>query len=431
MVVAQSPVTARDAEWGNGMTIGLVLGGGAPNLTLMSGALLALDEAGIEFKVVTTTGAGMVVGLLWGAPKLRPGMDWKATRQAALRETRDWGIEDSIYDDVPINYQIFQKPGFFAEMWSAQSNPFLWSIPRNSKRRRLLSDGLALASTFMSPSNMRPAGEGLCQPPPWIDLIVDFDRLSENMHGSDTEFRLTAYCIEDETEATFDEDEITVDHFKAALAMPFIYSPYKVAGKTYLEGSAFKTLDLDPGNVMAEEDVDTIIFMDLMGNRNLIAEPRWLLDAWGKSIIAPLSRLAEQDVKLFKLKRDLHKIGRSLEHIGHHLEHPDELDTARAELVDLVAEMKAIAFYDDHHDPKRPPQEHMKRTELLRMPFQKTAEEMGLGDRIWKTALDWSWKNMSDLYDLGYETGKRFVDDHGPRLTASMKHTAERPGDAA
>ena len=38
------------------MAIGLVLGGGAPNLTLMTGALFALDEAGVKFKVITTTG---------------------------------------------------------------------------------------------------------------------------------------------------------------------------------------------------------------------------------------------------------------------------------------------------------------------------------------------------------------------------------------
>ena len=81
------------------MAIGLVLGGGAPNLTLMTGALLALDEAGVEFRVITTTGAGMVVGLLYAAP-----------RRAA---------------------------------------------PRENRRQRLLGDTLALMASVMSPSNLK------------------------------------------------------------------------------------------------------------------------------------------------------------------------------------------------------------------------------------------------------------------------------------
>ena len=39
------------------MTIALVLGGGAPNLTLMAGAVAALDDAGVEFDIVSTSGA--------------------------------------------------------------------------------------------------------------------------------------------------------------------------------------------------------------------------------------------------------------------------------------------------------------------------------------------------------------------------------------
>jgi predicted acylesterase/phospholipase RssA len=52
-------------------TISLVLGGGAPNLTLMAGAVAGLDDAGVEFDVVSTSGAGMLIGLLYAAPKGR------------------------------------------------------------------------------------------------------------------------------------------------------------------------------------------------------------------------------------------------------------------------------------------------------------------------------------------------------------------------
>jgi NTE family protein len=66
------------------MSSALLLGGGAPTLTLQSGALAALDEKGVEFAAVSTAGAGMVIGLLYAAPK---GM----TRQEALRNTVNMG----------------------------------------------------------------------------------------------------------------------------------------------------------------------------------------------------------------------------------------------------------------------------------------------------------------------------------------------------
>ena len=47
----------------------LVLGGGAPNFTLMSGALLALHRAAIKFDLIYMAGAGGVVGLVYLAPK--------------------------------------------------------------------------------------------------------------------------------------------------------------------------------------------------------------------------------------------------------------------------------------------------------------------------------------------------------------------------
>jgi hypothetical protein len=41
------------------MAVGLVLSGGAPVLTFMAGALVALDERDVKFDVISTSGAGM------------------------------------------------------------------------------------------------------------------------------------------------------------------------------------------------------------------------------------------------------------------------------------------------------------------------------------------------------------------------------------
>ena len=77
------------------MAVGLVIGGGAPNLPLMSGALFALDEAGIEFDVISTTGAGMLIGLMYAAPK-------HGTREETLKATREMGVHDAIYKVFPV-----------------------------------------------------------------------------------------------------------------------------------------------------------------------------------------------------------------------------------------------------------------------------------------------------------------------------------------
>jgi predicted acylesterase/phospholipase RssA len=359
------------------MAIGIVLGGGAPNLTLMTGALLALDEAGVDFKVITTTGAGMVVGLLYAAPRKKDSsVPWEDARKAALKETRDWGIDDLIYDMIPVNYKIFQKPGVLAEAFSQATNPSLWSIPRKTRRQRLLGDTLSLAASAMSPSDLKSSSQGLCQPPPWIEMLVNFDDLKTNLSEGDKMFRLSAYCIEDSDEKTFHKEEITAEHFKAALAMPFIYAPYKLKDsdgtwKTYLEGSAFKTLQLNPEKVMLDNNVDMVIFFDIMGNRNLIGEPRWLIDAWGKSIVAPLTRLAEQGLENFKMERELQKKDREIKRLD--------------ELIELA--QTNPEFVKDAHNL------HKKTRD-----FNKLAEILGLADQDFEL-----FKQRRDQYMRGCE----------------------------
>jgi hypothetical protein len=232
-----------------------------------------------------------------------------------------------IYEMFPANYKIFQKPGKLAEAYAHTVNPFLWSIPRETRRQRLLGDTLAFWAAAMSPSDLKPSSRGLCQPPPWIEMLVNFGELEENLKKGDKKFRLSAYCIEDEDEVTFDKEEITAEHFKAALAMPFIYTPYKVTApdgntKTYLEGSAFKTFDL-------------------MGNRNLIDAPRGLIDAWGQSIIAPLTRLAENQHEMLAMKRERHLLRRLVkEKLG-----VDDLNEVDKTLARLTSETDSEADF--------------------------------------------------------------------------------------
>ena len=101
---SKTVVTGKSKSDKKEKCIALVLGGGAPNLTMMSGAVAALDEEGVEFDLISTSGAGMLIGLLYASPK---GM----TRQEALRASVNMGVHDAIYDQFPINYKVFHKPG--------------------------------------------------------------------------------------------------------------------------------------------------------------------------------------------------------------------------------------------------------------------------------------------------------------------------------
>jgi predicted acylesterase/phospholipase RssA len=64
------------------MANALLLGGGAPTLTLQAGALAALHDKEVRFDVVSTAGAGMLVGLLFVAPKgTSPGQALESTKE--------------------------------------------------------------------------------------------------------------------------------------------------------------------------------------------------------------------------------------------------------------------------------------------------------------------------------------------------------------
>src|SRR5271163_4042264 len=82
----------------------LLIGGGAPNASLMAGALVAFLHQGVEFDVISTSGAGALMGLLYTAPV---GGD----PVAALENWVNVGVADPIYAGFPVNYKVFMKPG--------------------------------------------------------------------------------------------------------------------------------------------------------------------------------------------------------------------------------------------------------------------------------------------------------------------------------
>lgn len=372
-------------------TIALVLGGGAPNLTLMAGAVAALDDAGVKFDVVSTSGAGMLIGLLYAAPK---GRD----RAAALQNTVNMGVHDAIYRFFPVNFKVFHKPGTLAQAytkfwqiaadnrkaiegpagdfrdqwlkmlsasplfapWAEAWKQFLgkFSSPDNKSgdAQRFFDDWAALMLATFCPTDLSAASQGMCQPAPFVEQAVDFSKLKE----FEGDFYMSAYCIESGKMEIFEKKEITIEHFQAALAFPLIYAPFKMNGKTYLEGAAKDTLNFK-GLLEYRKGypkvIDTIVVLDVLGMKELIAEPRGLYDAWVKSIIVPLTAIAEDDIKLFEQL---------------HLENK----------VNLKKYFRG------------------KKPKVVKIDFQKQ-----ISHNNWPNVLDWSYSNLSALYEAGYRAG--------------------------
>lgn len=338
----------------------LVLSGGAPNAALMAGALVAFAEAGVTFDVVSASGAGGLIGLLWLAPK-------NGDPVAALTGWLDAYVDDRIYDLFPVDYKVFFKPGPAAEAYRAllAANPWLQAareMPLPDPWRRLWRDWFDLVGATFSPSDLSPNSPGLCARVPWADTLVDFERIRHIA----PHFYLNAYNVTRHRVDNFRKDQITLDHFKAAFAFPFIYGPYSIGEDTYYEGASQDCLNFKD-LTERHPNLDTIVVFDLLGKHELIRPPRDLYDSWVLSMIIPLVAVAEDDLELFKLK---------------HLEN--------------------VKARSEHH-----------KLDLLEMPFDIPPQKM-------ETVLDWSYSNGRDLFDIGRASARRFLAQH-PHLLPTRK----------
>jgi NTE family protein len=285
------------------MANALMLGGGAPTLTLEAGALAALLDKEVKFDAISTAGAGMLVGLLYAAPK-------GTSPRQALENTREMGVSEAIYDLFPVNFKVFHKPGALADAYRRGLHSLPRLVPGQDPASRLFADWMALVFATWCPSDLSEKSLGLCDHASWIDDVVDFDRL-KSFPG---EFYMNAYCIEDHKMTIFTKEEITPDHFRAALAFPFIYPPFKFKGKTYLEGSAIDTLcfegllkyredrlqrekagETETRKLAALEPLRNIVVFDVLSSKKIIREPRSLYDAWIQSIMIPLVEIAKDE----------------------------------------------------------------------------------------------------------------------------------------
>ena len=355
----------------------LLIGGGAPNATLMAGALVAFIENKVEFDVVSTAGAGALLGLLYRAPIV-------GDARKALQHTTRLGIADAIYDWLPVNYKVFLKGGPTADVFREflALNPFAAHIIGqgwNQGAEKILGDWLQLVWASLTPGDTSPFSQGLCAHVPFAEEVIDFAALP----GAPGAFYINAFNVSRGKMSIWGKDEITPEHFRAALAFPFLYPPYRLGGEDYIEGAAIDTInfralvaekpDPDPDAAPPDtflyrgeerttglhEDLDTLVVFDILGSEKLIRRPENLYDAWVRSIITPLVAIARDDVKLFE----------------------------RVHNID--------------------PATHRAKRRVLKV---KLLEGIAEGD--WPDVLDWSASNLERLYAIGYRAGLRFCAEH-------------------
>jgi NTE family protein len=278
----------------------LFLGGGAPNFTLMSGALLALVEARIRFDIISMAGAGAVVGLMYLAPKA--GL----TKQRSLKNTVNFGISDAIYEMLPINYKTFAKSGPSADAF----NEFWFSLPivqeamrmhdgDMSDREKLWADWLLFLGAAMCPTDLSFFSKGICEHPKFIEEFIDLKKVGDIR----PQIEINAFDIKRHRIHDFKNRDLAQrpkETLRAALSFPFIYPPHELGGRVYYEGAAFQTLN----KLNSIKEIDRFIILNPLRS-NLVQKPDNLWDAYTQSIIMPVVGIAESEVESHRRVRPL------------------------------------------------------------------------------------------------------------------------------
>jgi NTE family protein len=346
----------------------LVLGGGAPNFTLNTGALLAFEEEKFRFDVVTGAGGGGAVALSYLAPPKG------VTRAEGLRNSINLGVSDPIYRVLPMNYKVFMKRGVMAEAYRALLSrlpgyDLITNQYSMTKGQKLLSDLIQACWAITTPGVVLPSDKGLCAHAPFINAMVDFDKLKRVKE----EVYISAYSLTNHQMKTFSRDEITFQHFGASLSYPFIYPPTKIDDEEFIEGAsedAFNFQGLVDYVISDGHKVDNIIVFDSFGCECYLQVPPSLWQAFGQSIISPLVALDRKGLELFKIR---------------------------------LEQWNAA-------NPER-----QARLLVLEFPIPKG----------WApTALDWSSSNLERLFELGYREGKKFLEKYGSVLRGTSDSPA-------
>lgn len=324
----------------------LIISGGAPNATLVAGALVAFHEIGLKFDVISTAGAGALLGLMYCAPK-------DGDPVTTLAGVSELGIADPLYDALPVNFKVFNKPGAMADVYrrALGLNPFVQKLmdwPARDPLSQLLKDCSELMLANGCPTDLSAKSLGLCAHVPFAEQIIDFDAIADIQ----PEFYVNAFNLRTRKMENFNKAQLTPQHLHAALSFPFLYPPTELDGGLYIEGAALDCLNFK--DLLAlHPQLEEIVVFDLLGADRLLRAPTGLYDAWVMSILTPLIEIARDDLKIFEA-----------EHLGK---------------------------YPKLHKPHR-------------VPLVEDVPDADLPD-----VFDWSRSNLTRLFDVGYESAARYA----------------------
>jgi len=396
-----------------------VLGAGAPHAGLMAGALAYIYRKSKKtFDVFFTSGGGALIGLLFVASREKQADE-------ALRQVAEFGVDDRIYQAFPVGYKTFFKNSRYTRLfreWAdahklpVEPRPFpgekvpVGYDPGTQRRRRLYNDLVEFWFSALTPPSFDRASPGLCSHLPFLEAMVDFDRVNQQLSPSGFDFTIpvvlpteppttaylnygwfyvNAYNLDTKGIQQFsnamsaippDRDQtdplvppatyagsLTPAAIRAALSFPFVYPPTEVDGALYCEGAQVDPLNLPdvmaavhrrPAGLPEKTSPPTIrVFLfDILGalERTIMFKPRSLWEAYGLSILTPVVSLAKKSEQIYRER------GKGM-------------------------------------------------PELISVPFEipKLRRER---------PLDWSYSNTTALWDAGWEAGKRFIAEHGHQL---------------
>jgi len=424
----------------------VVMSGGAPQSPLMAGFLHEILSAGRSFRNFHTSGAGALMALLLIAPK-------NDDPAGTLKNWVEAGVADEIYKSFPVNFKLFHKPGPFSALFSLMAQRFkvpltnahatpsddpmkvllaewlanpgpqpaasptdgdaldrfqqrltgMWTGKRDDKvydqlkaatdpikrlrdawlgswlkddkQKRVYNDIVDLVFSAMTPSTLSAKSTGLAAPLPFLDDLVCFDRLNDpakfkghlcvNAYNMTADAQLDAATRRNRSKRNkavmeiFDQTQIDASHIRAAFSMPFIYPPARIGDSYYSEGADHQPLNF---HTLADRDAKKdgkmkAVLLDVLADLEdlLVRTPRDLWDSYVISIMTPVVALAHQDVS--------------------HFESP-----AAGHGVELI------------HADWQIPQEFR--------PY----------------VMDWSYSNLQKLFEVGQESGRKFLQTYGSKL---------------
>ncbi|MBU1168416.1 MAG: patatin-like phospholipase family protein [Proteobacteria bacterium] len=288
----------------------LLLGAGGPLGGLEAGALIALDEMGVHFDIISGACIGSVLTLAYTSPA--KGM---TGREALEMWCNASGLSDIIYHSFcQSNFKVFQKNAgplnIFTDTWlefMTRMNPYFTLDPR-TETQRFCNDMYLYGLTAMTPGMLMPQQPSISRIAPFLDSFIDF----ENVKNVAKDIYINALNVTDKQIEIFNKKQITMQHVIAGSSLFFLCPQQCLDGKWYGEGSYVDSLNYQ-GLINEQKDIDTIVVMNILNKEALIRTPESLYDAYNLSIMLPFITIAEDDTKIFEAKykgdRNLLKVG--------------------------------------------------------------------------------------------------------------------------